>query len=63
MIESSVIKLILIIALNMCFVWVWVKKEYKIEGFKRLKSLNLLNSFKYRMALLEDINTGIELSE
>lgn len=27
MIESSVIKLILIVALNICFVWVWVKKE------------------------------------
>ncbi|MGB6129056.1 MAG: hypothetical protein WBG30_09920 [Psychrilyobacter sp.] len=27
MIESSVIKVILIVALNMCFVWVWVKKE------------------------------------
>ena len=27
MIESSIIKLILIIILNICFVWVWVKKE------------------------------------
>lgn len=27
MIESSVIKLILIVTLNVCCVWVWVKKE------------------------------------
>ena len=53
MIESSIIKLGLIVALNICFVWVWVKKESfrsimpfefirKLEEklfFKRIKKL------------------------
>jgi hypothetical protein len=39
MIESSVIKLILIAALNICFVWVWVKKE-------KLRRVNIFKNEK-----------------
>ncbi|WP_028856562.1 hypothetical protein [Psychrilyobacter atlanticus] len=48
MIESSVIKLILIVALNMCFVWVWMKKESlrSFMPFKIIRKLEEKVSFK-----------------
>ena len=48
MIESSIIKLVLIVILNMCFVWVWVKKENLRRNmpFKIIRKLEEKVSFK-----------------
>lgn len=61
MIGSSVIKLILIIVLNMCFVWVWVKKENlrSIVPFKiirRLEGKGFLKKIKKLISFIGNIN-------
>lgn len=61
MIESSVIKLILIAILNICFIWVWVKKEnlrrvIPFEFIGKLEEKEFFKKVKKLISFIGNIN-------
>lgn len=64
MIESSVIKLILIVTLNVCCVWVWVKKEnlrsfMPFEFIRKLEGKEVLKNSKKTITYIGNISINI----
>lgn len=61
MIESSIIKLILIVILNICFVWVWVKKKnlrsvMPFEIIRKLEKISFLKKIKKLISFIGNIS-------
>ena len=61
MIESSIIKLVLIAALNIYFVWIWVEKEsfkrvMPFEFIRKLEKISFFKKIKKLISLIGNIN-------